>query len=71
MMINSGNGHIYVTSIKEQDNRKIEDIMKINLDQYEYISDLNANLFIDKTSPRYCKECYYIIAIQGNPLLNG
>lgn len=45
--------------------------MAKNLNNFKYKGEINANLFVDKDSESYCRNCYYFIVVKGKPIVSG
>lgn len=70
-MINGGNSMMYAYPINEKAGDTVESLMNKNLDSYSFRSELNGNINIDRNSPKFCVNCYYLIAVKGKPVVSG
>lgn len=70
--IESGFSSVYATPFNNTNNTKgVKDIIEnMNLNRFKYRSDVINNLEVeasDKPESEYCFNCYYLIAVRGNP----
>jgi hypothetical protein len=64
-MVTAGSSYIYVEGLIN--NATFNSVSNKSLYEYSFVSEMNGDLEISKTSSYFCVGCYYIIAVQGYP----
>ena len=64
-MVTAGSSYIYVEGLRN--NATFNNLSNKNLYEYSFVSEMNGDLEISKSSSNFCVGCYYIIAVQGYP----